>query len=79
MNSSNLARAARNYPLTSTIQRLGYLIDKRVGNQKLATVLRKILNDRKIGPIPLLKSSGNKGSLDIDWKIYKNTELDSDL
>jgi len=79
MKPSNLARAARNYPLTSTIQRLGYLIDKRVGNQKLAAILRKILNDRKIGPIPLLKSSDNKGSLDIDWKIYLNTELDSDL
>lgn len=79
MKPSNLLKTARNYPVTSTIQRLGFLIDKGVGNEKLTAVLRKVLNDRKISSIPLLKGSDNKGCFDVDWKIYNNIELDIDL
>lgn len=79
MKSSDLAKTARIYSPTSSIQRLGYLIDKVIGNEKLALALRKIVNDRKTYPTPLLKSANIKGSLDSDWNIYKNTELESDL
>ncbi len=79
MKPSSLLKTAKNYPVTSTIQRLGYLLDKKIDNEKLAAVLRKVLNDRKIGSVPLLKGSDNKGCLDIDWKIYKNIELESNL
>lgn len=79
MKPFDLAKTARNYSQTSSIQRLGYLIDKEIGNEKLALALRKIVNDRKTYPTPLLKSANIKGSLDSDWNIYKNTELESDL
>jgi len=79
MKPSNLLKTAKNYSATSTIQRLGYLIDKKIENEKLAAVLRKVLNDRKFVSVPLLKGSVNKGYLDVDWKIYKNIELESDL
>lgn len=79
MKPSDLAKTARNYSPTSSIQRLGYLIDKEIGNEKLALALRKALKDRKTYPIPLLKSANNNGTLDTYWKINMNTELESDL
>ncbi|HEY9560344.1 MAG TPA: type IV toxin-antitoxin system AbiEi family antitoxin, partial [Anseongella sp.] len=36
MKAPDLTRAARNYAQTTTVQRLGYLLDKEIGNAKLA-------------------------------------------
>jgi predicted transcriptional regulator of viral defense system len=79
MKPSDLTKTARNYPTTSSIQRLGYLIDKKIGNEKLANALKKVIKDRKIHPIPLLKNTQNRGDMDNDWKISINTKLESDL
>lgn len=79
MKPSDLIKTARNYPTTSSIQRLGYLIDKGIGDEKLTPALKKVIKDRKIQPIPLLKNNRNKGVMDNDWKISINIELESDL
>jgi predicted transcriptional regulator of viral defense system len=76
---SVLARTAKSFSQTTTIQRLGYIIDKEIGNEKLGGALKKILKERTIYPIPLLKNAGSPGVLDRDWKIVKNTEIESDL
>ncbi len=79
MKPYELTRTSRNYLQTTTIQRLGYMVDKEIGNEKLAMALKKALKDRKKYPIPLLKNTINRGILNSDWKIIKNTELESDL
>jgi predicted transcriptional regulator of viral defense system len=71
---SELAKAARSFPVTSSIQRLGYLMDKQIGNDKLSSALKKVLKDRRTHMIPLLKNGENKGKTDLDWKVYVNTQ-----
>ena len=79
MKPSELARTAHNFPQTTSIQRLGYIIDKEIGRDKLAAVLKKEIRGRNLIPVPLLKGDKGSGELDTDWKIIKNVELESDL
>ncbi len=79
MKPSELARTAHNFPQTTSIQRLGYIIDKEIGRDKLAAVLKKDIRGRNLIPVPLLKGDKGAGELDTDWKIIKNVELESDL
>jgi len=79
MKSSDLTRVARNYPLISSVQRLGYLIDKKIGNEKLTDAIKRALKDKKMQTVQLQKSNRNKGTTDPDWKININIELESDL
>jgi len=79
MKLSDLAKTARSYPVTSSVQRLGYLLDKQIGNDKLSSGLKKVLKDRKIHTVPLLKNGGNKGKTDLDWKVNINIEVEGDL
>jgi len=79
MKPSDLAKTARSYPVKSSVQRLGYLINKQIGNDKLSAALKKILKDQKIHLVPLLKNGGNKGKTDPDWKVNINTEVEGDL
>lgn len=79
MKPNALTRTSLNYSQTTSIQRLGYMVDKEIGDEKLAIALKKALKDRKKYPIPLLKNTNNQGILNTDWNIIKNTELESDL
>lgn len=79
MKPSNLAKTARSYPVISSVQRLGYLMDKQIGNDKLSSGLQKVFKDRKIHTVPLLKNGGNKGKIDPDWKVNINTGVGGDL
>lgn len=79
IKSSDLTRIARDYPVISSIQRLGYLIDKEIGNEKLAAAVKRALKDKKIQTVQLLRNSRIKGITDPDWKININTELESNL
>lgn len=75
---TNLSKAAKNYPQTSAIQRLGYLLDSQLHEQKLAEALYKVLSERKHFPVPLALHKG-KGELDSKWKVMNNAKLESDL
>ncbi|HET7360719.1 MAG TPA: type IV toxin-antitoxin system AbiEi family antitoxin [Salinimicrobium sp.] len=79
MQVKSLAGTAKGYPQTTAVQRLGYLLDKEIGNQKLANILKGTLKDKTIFPVSLLKGSHENGSIDTDWKIIKNTKVESDL
>ena len=79
MSPTELARIASNFPTTSSIQRLGYMLYKEINDHELAKALKSVMKDRNLAPIPLLKGDKGKGELDSDWKIIKNTELESDL
>lgn len=62
-----LIRIAKNYPQTASIQRLGYLLDKELGNAKLSEPLLKILNERKHSTVAL---SIDKNRKEITKKYY---------
>lgn len=76
---SDLVRTAKNYPQTSAIQRLGYMLDKEFNNKKLSDPLIKILNDRRPFVVPLSLNKNKEGRIDDKWKVLKNMEVESDI
>ncbi|MFY0653030.1 MAG: type IV toxin-antitoxin system AbiEi family antitoxin [Cyclobacteriaceae bacterium] len=74
-----LIRTAQNFSQTTSIQRLGYLVDKELQNEKLALALKKAIGNRKVLTIPLLKGEKTDGEVDSDWKVVKNIQVESDL
>jgi predicted transcriptional regulator of viral defense system len=79
MKPSALAKIAKVFSNTAAIQRLGYLLENEIGNEKLSTVLYKTLSNRQFFPIPLSPQKEKKGETDSKWKIIVNTEIESDL
>ena len=79
MKPSLLLKIAGQYPNTAAIQRLGYLLDRVVSNQKLSDALWRVLGKRTCFPVPLSPQKGKKGALDSRWKVIKNMEIESDL
>lgn len=79
MNVNNLLKAAKQYPQTAAIQRLGYLLDRELKMEKLAAPLLKVLVDRKCYFSPLVASKVKKGASDIKWKIIVNSIVEGDL
>lgn len=75
----NLIRTAKNYSQTSAIQRLGYLLEKELNNEKLSAPLFKILNERRHLVVPLALNKDKEGSMDEKWKIIQNIKVESDL
>ncbi|MBL4752687.1 MAG: type IV toxin-antitoxin system AbiEi family antitoxin [Flavobacteriales bacterium] len=68
------------YPHKSTLQRLGYLMDKLDVQKNWTDPIYIHLNKKKYYPILLTPKNGVKaGSSGNRWKIDVNIELDSDL
>lgn len=76
MRPSVLSQTARRFPVTATIQRLGYLLDVEFGNEKLASSLQKVLATRKVYAVPLSTSKERKGEISPRWKIIVNMEVE---
>jgi len=64
---------------TTVVQRLGYILDRIVENEKLSNVLHKILENRKIFPAPLSVKKPKKGEIDKKWKMIINLLIETDL
>jgi len=79
MKISNLVRTARVYPQAAAMQRLGFILDRELNEQKLAESLNKALNERTYFPVPLAISKTKNGEMDSKWKVSKNVNLESDL
>ena len=79
LKAPNLLRTAKFYPQTAAIQRLGYLLDHELHEEKLAGVLSKVLDERSIFPVPLALNRKKEGVVDSKWKVIKNIEIESDL
>ena len=74
-----LTRTARHYPQTTAIQRLGYLLDKELQNEKLSDALLKVLKEKKMFPASLSNSKDKVGESDDKWKVIRNMEIESDI
>lgn len=79
MKKSTLTRVAKDYHPVSSVQRLGYLLDKELGKKDFGIALQRGIKDRKKHYLALQKNSHREGAKDHDWKIFKNTNIESDL
>ena len=75
----DLIKTARDFPQTSAIQRLGYMLDRELKNKKLGATLLKVLNERRPLVVPLSLNKNKEGKIDDKWKILKNIEVESDI
>ena len=79
MKPANLAKTAKQFPNTAAIQRLGYVLENKVGAERLSDALYKILIERQFFAIPLSPRKEKTGETDSKWKIIKNMKIESDL
>jgi predicted transcriptional regulator of viral defense system len=79
IKAGELTNTAKRYPQTAAIQRLGYLLDRELGNDKLSDALIKALKDRKTFPVSLSNQKSKGDEIDDKWKVIKNINIESDL
>jgi predicted transcriptional regulator of viral defense system len=79
MRPSRLSKIAKLIDNKANIQRLGYILDTIVKNEKLANSLNKVLSKTSFSPVPLSPQKGRKGQIDNKWKIIINMQIESDL
>jgi predicted transcriptional regulator of viral defense system len=79
INPAELTKTAKRYPQAVAIQKLGYLLDREIGNEKLANALCKVLNGKTIFPVALSNKKNKKSAIDEKWKLIKNVQIESDL
>lgn len=76
---ANLNKIAKKYKQMATIQRLGYLLENELGNEKLSQVLYKLVADKNGVNIPLMPGKDKTGVIDTKWRIIHNVKIESDL
>lgn len=79
MNSSSLVNIASRFTNNAAIQRLGYLLENEIVNEKLAESLWKVLNKRKFSFIALSPKKEKSGTSNNRWKVIENMKIESDL
>ena len=68
------------YPNKSTLQRLGFLLEKIQSNRSLSNIIMKYFKSKKIFPVLLNSNARQKaGAVDNKWKVDINIKLESDL
>lgn len=69
---------SNNLPVAS-LQRLGFLLDRILGNESLSFIIESTLKDRKLFRVPL-ESSMNKSGKPVDskWKVIINSDLEAE-
>ncbi|MBN2769226.1 MAG: type IV toxin-antitoxin system AbiEi family antitoxin [Spirochaetes bacterium] len=68
------------YPNLSTLQRLGYLLERSEADDKLIEKLFEHINSSRFFPVLLCPERGRKaGSVDNRWKVDVNIKLENDL
>jgi len=76
LDPKKLRQIAEQYPVTASLQRLGYLLQHFQGNITLVDNLRQIIKKRKPGPVALSPAYPKKGSLDEVWRIIANADVE---
>ena len=79
MKASTLVKISRQYTNTAAIQRLGYILEMHLMQEKLADSLWKVLNKRNFFSVALSPQKEKKGEADNRWRVIKNIEIESDL
>jgi predicted transcriptional regulator of viral defense system len=79
MKVATLSKTAKRYLNTPVIQRLGYILEKVLSEEKLADTLLKTLKSRNISPVLLVTQKEKHGALVEPWKVIENMRIESDL
>ena len=64
---------------TTSIQRLGYLLDTVNNGHAYGKVLQHELKKRNVFPVPLSKHGSKKGQINAIWNVIENITVESDL
>ena len=76
---SHLAKTVKNYSQIATVQRLGYLLEFELGNEKLSEVIYATISDKKGVNIPLMPGKNREGTINAKWRIINNINIENDL
>lgn len=76
---SALTKTAKNYSQTATVQRLGYLLEYELKNEKLSQVIYQTIADKKGTNILLMPGKNKKGIVNTKWRIINNLKIENDL
>jgi len=79
MRPHQLSKIAKLIDNKANIQRLGYILDTVVNDEKLASSLFQVLSKASFSPVQLSPQKGRKGHIDKKWKIIINMQIESDL
>ena len=76
---SQLAKTVKNYSQLAAVQRLGYLLEYELGNEKLSQVIYATISDKKGTNIPLMPGKNREGIINTKWRIINNINIENDL
>lgn len=76
---NTLAKTAKNYSQIAAVQRLGYLLEYELQNEKLSQAIYTTIADKKGTNIPLMPGKNKKGNTNTKWRIINNIKIESDL
>ena len=74
-----LAKAAKQFAPTTSIQRLGYVLERVLQEEKLSDAMWRVTKERNLFPVPLSLKKTKKGETDNKWKVIINMDIESDL
>ena len=76
---SQLVKTVKNYSQLAAVQRLGYLLEYELGNEKLSTLIFETISDKKGNIIPLMPGKNKEGIINPKWRIINNIKIENDL
>lgn len=76
---SVLTKTAKNYSQIAAVQRLGYLLEYELENDKLSHAVYITIAGKKGANIPLMPGKNKKGNVNTKWRIINNINIKSDL
>lgn len=80
MSPAKLKKIFNNNIQLSVLQRLGYILEFVLNKNELAGVIKSYLSDKKIYRIPLKPGYKKEGfAVNDDWKVIKNTKIETDF
>lgn len=79
MLPSKLSKTAKIIDNKANIQRMGFVLEKIVGEEKLSTALYKIIYKTDFTKVALSPLKKKVGELDEKWKIIINEQIEPDL
>ena len=79
MLPSKLSKIAKIIDNRANIQRLGFILDKIIKNEKLSTTLYKVIHTTNFTKVALSPLKKKAGRIDEKWKIIINEQIEPDL
>lgn len=76
---SVLTKVAKSYSQIAAVQRLGYLLEYKLENEKLSQAIYTTITDKKGVNIPLMPGKNKRGIANTKWRIINNVIIESDL